>query len=99
MWQIKHPGNPIKGGYRFSYPTGEKIFEKLADAAAALADFRQGNKIPNPGFNECMAEIDAYNCQRLGNHKNYCMNTYADTYQSNQTRKKAAACSGCGAVL
>jgi hypothetical protein len=100
MWTIKHPENPLKGGYRFLFPTGEKKFERLKDAATALSNFRQGNSLPNSSFNECLAEIDAYNCQRLGNHKDYCMNTYADTYESKLIHKKrSGGCSGCGAVL
>jgi len=93
-------------------PPGEFIFPKPAGSAerfwksplansvaASMADYRRGNNLPRPSVQECLEDVIAYTCQRLGNMREYCINTDQGPAQSAALNIPKAGCGGCGAKL
>lgn len=104
MWQLKNIKVCLPGGYCYTQTEGQvRKFEPtltIEDQAKPVHDFRKGNKLPRPLYNECVADIDFFNCQRFHFDKKWCGNTNRDgvevPYDSPAIK---VPCKGCGAKL
>lgn len=65
----------------------------IAELAANVAAFRSANSLPRPSYAECLEDVDAYNCARLGNMPKWCY----DTDRPFSEIAKVSKWSGCGA--
>jgi hypothetical protein len=104
MWQLKNTKVCLPGGYCYTQTEGKahKFESKISleSQANAVCDFRQGNKLARSKYNECVADVDYFNCQRFNFDKKFCLNTDREgvvmPYDSPAIKKP---CGGCGAKL
>lgn len=98
MFRLKSHLNAPPGS--FSYEQTQGIYRKfdatpLIDQLAYLvADFRKGNQLPGATFEEALADVDFYNCQRLGFMERWCYNTDKSFAQTSIPPKRG--CGTCG---
>jgi hypothetical protein len=74
--KLKSYANPPPGLFAFTQTTGivhqfrnNPTIEYLAKEVSA---FRLKNNLPRAALCECLSDIDAFNCFRLGNHPDWC---------------------------
>lgn len=82
-------------GVRRKFPAGPDI-EALA---RVVAEFRQANKVPRGTFAAALEDIDAYTCQRIGNHRDWCYNTDRSYAETTPAARPQGGCGGCGARM
>jgi hypothetical protein len=84
--------------YRESFKGHTKTFGPsplLNEVAHKLANFRAANGIARSSPAECVQDIDAFTCQRLGNMRDWCYDS--DKAVSNPyVSPTATPCSTCG---
>lgn len=93
------------GGYIFeNFPVIYRKFPSvptIESQARYVSDFRKANGIPRSSPKECLQEVDAYTCQRLGCNPAYCVAQDSKTGQIvalNQSNPiLTGGCAGCGA--
>lgn len=68
------------------------------DVAAAISDYRKGNKIPNSGVQQCFEELIAFTCARLNNDPDFVYQVDAVPLSINQPAS-GGGCVGCGAQV
>lgn len=79
----------------------QRKFEATSDIpsqAHTVADFRKGNNLERATVQEAAIDIDTFTCQRLGNMKEYCMDTEGKAYVS-PVPVPSAGCGTCGAKI
>jgi hypothetical protein len=104
MWQLRNVKVCLPGDYRYTQTEGQvhefKPASTLEGQAGAVHYFRKGNKLPRATYNECVADVDFFNCQRFHFDKKFCINTNRDgvevPYDSPAIKHP---CGGCGAKL
>lgn len=104
MWQLRNATLGIPGN--FCYTQTEGIINKFAPSfsiaaqAAIVRNFRAGNKLPRTKYNECVEDIDFFNCQRLHFDTKWCGNTdKGDAEVPYHSSALRTPCHGCGAHL
>jgi hypothetical protein len=90
------------GGYPFSEGGHNFPSQPMIEAQAKIvSNYRKGNGMPRASLAESLADVDCYQCQRLGNMPQWCIP--ADS--ANQVALPATApiiappCKGCGAPV
>ncbi len=78
----------------------------IDDVARALSAFRKGNGRARSGIQECVRDVDSYQCQRLGNNPTWCIESGKNAAGTlNPVSLQANApliaepCAGCGVVV
>jgi hypothetical protein len=98
---ISHTKVP-PGGFLYHQTDGvEKKFEStplIHELAQKVSDFRKANNLERSDYLSCLEDIDAYNCQRLGNMVRFCYNTEQPFRESVRVPAKGG-CGGCGAEI
>lgn len=87
--------------YRQSFPGGVKQWGATPEMRALgrkVSSFRTANGLPRSSFAESLADVDAFTCERLGNHPRYCRNTDA-TFEEVHAYEitPVKPCASCGA--
>lgn len=91
------------GGYPFiqqGYPPFPA--QPMIEAQAKIvSNFRKGNGLPRASIPEALADVDCYQCQRLGNMPQWCVPAdSANQVALPQTAPIIAPpCQGCGAPV
>ena len=104
-WRLRTYEISPPGQYPFEQ-TGEKPrkfpAQPLIEAQATIvSNYRKGNGLPRSSIPECLADVDCFQCRRLGNIPQWCIP--ADS--QNQVALMASApiiappCKGCGAPV
>lgn len=89
------------GGYPFFQPETDYKFKGMTDfetQARLISAHRKGNNLARSTLAECLEDLDAYTCARIGNDPRFC---YTMTPNQRPTaavvRSVQAKCGGCGA--
>lgn len=94
------------GGYCYDEPGFKRrCLPVIEDIARALSAFRKANGRARSSTAECLADVDAAQCQRLGNDRTFCIS--CDQAQGEAPAVALAAnnpliappCAGCGTVV
>jgi hypothetical protein len=86
---------------QFCYEQTQGIYRKfestplMEQLANSVADFRKGNGLPGASYEQAIADIDAFNCLRLGNMPAWCYNTDKSPEQV-VAEYKPKGCRTCG---
>lgn len=100
-----HDINP-PGNYPYEQTTG--IYHNFAavpsieSQARAVAQFRRGNNLPRSSDAEALEDVDAYQCQRLGNMGMWCVENTPNaprTVAATHAISGSGGCRGCGAAV
>ncbi len=68
--------------------------------ARIVSDFRRGNNLPRADIKETLADVDEYNCTRLGNNPSFVVPAdAANVVPLNTSSPIITPCKGCGVVL
>lgn len=90
------------GGFSYSDPNTGKRFGGsgygIREQATRVSEFRRANRFSRPSVLECLEDIDAFTCNRLGNAAQFVRNTDVPISQGSGL-PESAPCSTCGAAL
>ncbi len=94
-------------GFCFEEPGFPKrCLPMIDDVARALSAFRKGNGRARSSIQECVRDVDSYQCQRLGNNPTWCIESGKNAAGTlNPVSLQANApliappCAGCGVVV
>jgi hypothetical protein len=100
-WQLKSYQYSPPGNYFYAQTDGiihefpaNPVIEQLAKD---LSKFRAANRLPRPDIRECLEDIDAFQCRRLGNNPIYCVETDQSFAQRHATHPwYKPNCATCG---
>lgn len=71
--------------------------------ARNVMGFRQNNRLPRATYAECLADVDQYQCQRLGCNSGFCIpinDASPDVVSLNANAPGLSGpCKGCGVVV
>jgi len=90
------------GGYCYVEPGFPKMcVPVIEDIARSLSAYRKGNGKPRSSVQECLQDVDYFQCARLGCNPAYCVSTSpkaggAPSVALNQSSAIVAPCRGCG---
>ncbi len=91
------------GGYPYEQVEGiRKKFpsQPMIEAQARIvSEFRKANGLPRATIKEALADIDVYQCQRLGNMPSYCTEATPGMVAIGQASPIITPCKGCGAKV
>jgi hypothetical protein len=95
------------GGFCFQEPGfARQCLPMIDDIARNLSAFRKGNGRPRSSIQECLRDVDSYQCQRLGNNGTWCIEsgknaagTLNPVALSANAPLVAPPCHGCGVVV
>lgn len=90
------------GGYPFSQDGVNFPAQPMIEAQAkAVSNYRKGNGKPRASIPEALADVDCYQCQRLGNMPQWCVPADAVNQVALQPTAPIIAppCQGCGAPV
>lgn len=93
------------GGYPYLQTQGiRKGFASvpiIEDQARVVSDFRTRNKLDRASFKESLEDVDAFQCQRLGNMPQWCCPVDPTQVQlaAVAATKFDGKCKGCGAPI
>ena len=107
MCRLRSYDGPLPGNYSYVQTEGIKrdfpsvpVIESLAQD---LSSFRKGNNLPRSSVKECLLDVDHYNAQRVGCHRDYttAIDSIADAGKTSlpQSHPIITPCKGCGAQL
>lgn len=68
----------------------------IRTVAEALSHFRHANNLPRAGVIECIEDIDAQTCQRLGNMPRFCYDSEKSVASTYASAPVAVPCATCG---
>lgn len=92
------------GGYPYEQtgtPSRRFPAEPMLEAQARnVQAFRKGNNLPRSSYQECIQDVDQYQCARLGNNPKFCIN--CETSPGMALAENApgiAPCATCGAKV
>lgn len=86
------------GGFPFFQPETGVHFKNMTDfetQARQIAVHRRGNNLPRATLEECMVDLDAYTCARIGGDPKYCCSDNSKVTEQAVTRI-VRKCGGCG---
>ena len=89
----------------FCYTQTEGIYRKfdcnpdIKELARFVADFRVGNKLARANPNDALADIIAFNCQRLGNDSRWCFDDEGTNIARPSISTAGGGCGSCGAKI
>ena len=92
------------GGYLYVQPPplprsfdAQPMIEAQAQIVAA---YRQGNNLARADYVSCLADVDAYNCQRLGNNPQFVtQDSVGNVVPAQGAMGSPGGCKGCGVRL
>ena len=101
-YDVNPPGNYSyvqTQGIKREFPS-VPLIESLAQDISA---FRAGNGLPRASIKESLEDADHYNAERIGCHRNWCVDVNAETGEQTialaQSHPLITPCKGCGAPL
>lgn len=100
-WRLRSYDQSPPGSYIF-YQDGRKFTAPMIEPLGRiLSDYRKSNGRDRADIKECIADIDHFTCQRLGNMPTFCIecNGTAKTALSPTSPIAQPPCAGCGAKV
>lgn len=99
MYRLSNLDTFPPGSFTYVDPnTGKKFGGSygIREQAQRLSSFRKANNFPRQSQIECIEDIDAYTCARLGNAAPWVYNTDAPATAESFGLPVSAPCAGCG---
>lgn len=101
-WRLRTYEITPPGGYPFSQDGINFPSQPMIEAQAkAVSNYRKGNGKPRASIPEALADVDCYQCQRLGNMPQWCIPADAQNQVAVAPSAPIIAppCQGCGAPV
>lgn len=89
----------------FPYEQTEGVYHKFKSQpqieaqAAIVSNFRKANSLPRATIKEALADIDAYQCQRLGGMGQWCTDASPGMVAIGAASPIITPCKACGAPV
>ena len=93
----------VPGGYPYEQSVNGKIYKwqdiglDIVSQARKIAGFRKANGIERSSVDECVDDVSAFTCQRLGCDPRFCSDGSTPTQTFQQA--KSGGCASCGAKI